>query len=154
MRTMTLNMKGEFHLCAFSGDNKFLATAGGHDMMLVVWKWNAEKVVAMSRVHPGITRIHFVPRDSTLLSVSGPQYLRFWRCTSDSLRELPAALPKQDAVNWADHAWMGARPAQTGASLSQQCRERHWCGYFAHALDSHSPSPTHTCGRLVLLLLR
>jgi WD40 repeat protein len=89
----------EFRHCAFSGDNKFLATIGGTaaDTLLVVWKWNSESVVAVAKCSPSVSRVRFVPRDSSLLTVSGPSYLRIWRCQGDALKELPMLPPKHEA---------------------------------------------------------
>ena len=105
----------EFRCVAFSGDNKFLVTlAGGtapgyslmgqtasaaaaqNDAWLAVWKWNAEKTVAVSKCNAAINRVRFVPRDSSVMSTSGPGYIRLWRCLSESLKELPLLPPKQE----------------------------------------------------------
>ena len=76
-----------------------LATLGGQgaDAVLVVWRWNAEKVIAMARCNPDISRIRFVPRDSSLISASGPNYMRVWKAAGDNLRELPLLHPKVEA---------------------------------------------------------
>lgn len=39
----------ELHMCAFSGDSKWLAAYGGSDSKLFLWKWNAEKARACVR---------------------------------------------------------------------------------------------------------
>ena len=84
--------------CAFSGDNKFLATIGGigADTVLVVWKWNSEVAMAVAKCNPVVTRVKFVPRDSSLITISGPAYLRLWRCQGDTLKEMHMLPPKHE----------------------------------------------------------
>lgn len=45
IRTMLFPGKGDFFTCCFSGDNKWLVTAGTEpESNLVVWNWDKEKV--------------------------------------------------------------------------------------------------------------
>jgi hypothetical protein len=100
--TASLPCASDFTNCAFSGDNKFLVTAvgsgGGGECMVVVWRWFNEVAVAISRCSAAdITRVRFVPRDSSLITVSGPKYLRMWRCSADTLKEMPMVPPKYES---------------------------------------------------------
>ncbi len=96
-----------FELCAFSGDSKFLVTTSGDsEGVLMYWKWESEKLVAHGKGAANVSCVRMHPKDSSIVTTSGPGNFRQWRLGSDFSLKYMSVLPsKLEHQKFADHMW-------------------------------------------------
>jgi len=106
------NRKLDIEGLAFTAnDAKFLVSISSMpDSTITYWRWEVDKVVASHEIKQPVTRLQLNPNNGSMLSISGPRYLRVWEYNSinHSLQESPSMFPVQQEkqMNIVDHCWV------------------------------------------------
>jgi len=106
------NRKLDIEGLAFTAnDAKFLVSLSSMpDSTITYWRWEVDKVVASHEIKQPVTRLQLNPNNGSMLSISGPRYLRVWEYNSinHSLQESPSMFPVQQEkqMNIVDHCWV------------------------------------------------
>merc|ERR1719424_799267 len=80
------------------------------EALLTYWRWEHDKVMGSHEIKQPVTRLQLNPNDGTMLSISGPRYLRVYEYNSINhlLQESPSMFPVQQEkqMNIVDHCWV------------------------------------------------
>jgi WD40 repeat protein len=120
-----------------SNDAKFLVSISSMpDTTITYWRWEVEKVMASHEIKQPVTRLHLSPTNGSMLSVSGPRYLRVYEYNSinHGLQESPSMFPVQQEkqMNIVDHCWV------LGAFLCAATDDGH-----VHLFEDGEQGPEH-----------
>ncbi|XP_038141966.1 mitogen-activated protein kinase-binding protein 1-like [Cyprinodon tularosa] len=78
---------------AFSHNNKYIVSVGNqHDMMVNVWAWKKDVVVAANKVSSKVTGVSF-SEDSSYFVTVGNRHVRFWYLDHCKANKTRAAIP-------------------------------------------------------------
>jgi WD40 repeat protein len=132
------NRKLDIEGLAFTAnDSKFLVSISSMpDTTITYWRWEVDKVVASHEIKQPVTRLQLNPNNGSMLSISGPRYLRVWEYNSinHSLQESPSMFPVQQEkqMNIVDHCWV------LGAYLCAATDDGH-----VHLFEEGEQGPEH-----------
>lgn len=102
---------------AFSKDSKLIACVAGG--LGVIWDWYKEKVIGKEMLSKDINRISINPKDSHLVSTSGPNHWKTWRIEEKIFKEQPMFSKLAQTQNFTDHDWINDDTAVAVTDMSE-----------------------------------
>lgn len=115
LRLTETNIK--YTTLSFSRDSKLIS--GISSGFGVIWDWYKEKVIGKKDLNADITRIAINPKDSHLVSTSGPNHWRTWRIEEKSFKEQPLISKLAQTQNFTDHDWIDDDTAVAVTDMSE-----------------------------------
>jgi WD40 repeat protein len=118
LRELKLSELGiKYSTLAFSRDSKLIS--GISSGFGVIWDWYKEKIIGKKDLNADITRISINPKDSHLVSTSGPNHWRTWRIEEKSFKEQPLISKLAQTQNFTDHDWIDDDTAVAVTDMSE-----------------------------------
>eukprot|EP00002_Diphylleia_rotans_P028089 TRINITY_DN5662_c0_g1_i1.p1 TRINITY_DN5662_c0_g1~~TRINITY_DN5662_c0_g1_i1.p1 ORF type:complete len:989 (+),score=210.63 TRINITY_DN5662_c0_g1_i1:224-3190(+) len=106
LRSLNYPEAKEIVSLSFSGDSKFLATqCSGPDHTLIYWNVEKAKILTSVKVSTAISRVCFNPNDNSILTTTGPNYLKIWTLQDGGLKGSNVIM-KKDPQAYTDHCWV------------------------------------------------
>ncbi|GBG61790.1 hypothetical protein CBR_g23749 [Chara braunii] len=101
----------EYVSLCFSPDGRAIAAqAGAPDWNLVLWIWEKSKLSCSARttnqLGGTVFQVQFNPSDSSMISVVGSGFVKMFKATDFSLKQVPNSLIKRDPQTYPCHAWL------------------------------------------------
>jgi cilia- and flagella-associated protein 57 len=139
----------KFNTIAFSKDSKLIGCVGAG--LGVVWDWYKDKIIGKEYLNADITRISINPKDSHLVSTSGPNHWKTWRIEEKIFKEQPMFSKLTQTQNFTDHDWIDDDTAVAVTDMSEVfvCRSNQIIQYiefgFGNLSDSNLANASITC---------
>ena len=107
----------KFTTIAFSKDAKLVGCVSAG--LGVIWDWYYEKIIGKENLNADITRISINPKDSHLVSTSGPNHWKTWRIEEKIFKEQPMFSKLAQTQNFTDHDWIDDDTAVAVTDMSE-----------------------------------
>lgn len=107
----------KFSTLAFSKDSKLIC--GISNGLGVIWDWYKEKIIGKKDLNADVTRVCINPKDSHLVSTSGPNHWRTWRIEEKSFKDQPLISKLAQTQNFTDHDWIDDDTAVAVTDMSE-----------------------------------
>ncbi|OMJ86865.1 hypothetical protein SteCoe_11496 [Stentor coeruleus] len=139
----------KFTTLAFSKDSKLVG--GVSSGLGVIWDWYKEKIIGKQNLETEITRLAINPKDSHLVSTSGPNHWKTWRIEEKIFKEQSMFSKLAQTQNFTDHDWIDDDTAVAVTDMSEVfiCRNNQIIQYiefgFGNLSDSNLANASITC---------